>query len=225
MISVLVRRIMEECGLKQQELADVLGVPLARVKRLSGGTAQKWSAEEQIALTEKLGISPSWLITGQGEMFDDSDDESDSEFANRIQRINYIRELISSLPIHPQQRERLAAVMTGDPVEDAKSIIAVVQSQEELAFRGSFVRIPRGDEDLPWLLRAMEALSGESVTPAASAAQHSDRLEICANSRESELLRFYRNSPEMGKEALEKVARALSSTSALSPPKRGVKLK
>ena len=40
MISVLVKKIMATCSLKQQELADVLEVPLQRVKRLSGGLAK-----------------------------------------------------------------------------------------------------------------------------------------------------------------------------------------
>lgn len=128
MISVLVRRIMEECGLKQQELADVLGVPLARVKRLSGGTVQKWSAEEQIALTQKLGISPNWLITGQGEMFEDGDDESDEEFENRIFRINHMREVVAKLPLDEFSRARLAAVMTGMPETDAAHIAAALTS-------------------------------------------------------------------------------------------------
>ena len=50
MISELLRSIMKKRGLKQQEFADLLGVPLQRVKRLVGGEAKKLTREEKLSL-------------------------------------------------------------------------------------------------------------------------------------------------------------------------------
>lgn len=70
MISELIGWIRLECNLKQRELADVLGVPLQRVKRLAAGEVKNLTREEMEALTTKLRIRPEWLLAdGQGPMF------------------------------------------------------------------------------------------------------------------------------------------------------------
>ncbi|MEA4838042.1 MAG: helix-turn-helix transcriptional regulator [Rhodospirillaceae bacterium] len=70
MIPSLIHQILKSCGLKQQELADLMGVNLQRVKRLAGGTVQKMTREESEALVRKLNIRADWLLTGKGPMFD-----------------------------------------------------------------------------------------------------------------------------------------------------------
>lgn len=126
MISVLVKKIMATCSLKQQELADVLEVPLQRVKRLSGGLAKKFTQDEQAALIEKLDIRADWLITGEGPMFQDG--ESQDEFARRMQAIHHMRAVVDAMPLPELARKQLAAVMSGDAAEDGAMIARFLQS-------------------------------------------------------------------------------------------------
>lgn len=70
MISVLISRILSDCSLKQRELAELLGVPLQRVKRLARDEVKAFASEEIDALATKLRIRPDWVLSGgQGEMF------------------------------------------------------------------------------------------------------------------------------------------------------------
>lgn len=64
MVSELVRRILHEFSLKQRELAELLGVPLQRVKRLAGGEVKAFAPEEIDALANKLRIRPDWVLSG-----------------------------------------------------------------------------------------------------------------------------------------------------------------
>lgn len=69
MISELLKNVMQECGLKQKDLADVLGVPLQRVKNLCAGNVQKLAADETRRLVQTLNLNAHWLATGTGAMF------------------------------------------------------------------------------------------------------------------------------------------------------------
>lgn len=129
MISVLIGRIMEHFELKQQELANVLGVPLARVKRLAGGTVQKLTREESEALVTKLRINPEWLITGEEPMIEE---ETQEEFVSRMQATNHMNAVVAALPLNEIGRDRLQAVMTGDPAKDGKLIGDALLNREEI---------------------------------------------------------------------------------------------
>lgn len=127
MISVLVGKIMSKCKLKQQELADLLGVPLARVKRLAGGSAKKFTPEEQAALIEKLDIRAEWLVTGQAPMF--QDDEPQEAFVDRMRAINQGRAMLDAMPLSDVVRERTGALLTGEPDNDGPLIAYALQSE------------------------------------------------------------------------------------------------
>jgi len=60
---------MAVCGLKQKDLADVLGVPLDRVKSLTSGKVKKLDPDETRRLVQTLNLNAHWLATGTGEMF------------------------------------------------------------------------------------------------------------------------------------------------------------
>lgn len=60
---------MEERDLRQKDLAEVMEVPLQRIKRLSGGSAKNLTREEGERLIRKLNIRAEWLATGEGSMF------------------------------------------------------------------------------------------------------------------------------------------------------------
>lgn len=127
MISVLIGKIMSTCKLKQQELADLLGVPLQRVKRLSGGDAKKFTQDEQAALIEKLDIRAEWLITGDGPMF--QDDEPQEEFADRMRAINQGQALLNAMPISDAARKKTGALLTGDATHDGQLIAYALRSE------------------------------------------------------------------------------------------------
>lgn len=69
MISELMKQLMKAKGLTQKGLAEILGVPLQRVKNLTAGNVQKLTREEGEALIRKLNVSGDWLATGQPPMF------------------------------------------------------------------------------------------------------------------------------------------------------------
>lgn len=70
MISELISQVMQQCKLKQKDLAVVLDVPLQRVKRLTGGEVKKFAPDEIRRLVQTLNLSAHWLATGEGPMFD-----------------------------------------------------------------------------------------------------------------------------------------------------------
>lgn len=70
MISELISQVMQQCNLRQKDLADVLDVPLQRVKRLTSGEAKKLTPDETRRLVQTLNLSAHWLATGEGPMFD-----------------------------------------------------------------------------------------------------------------------------------------------------------
>lgn len=79
MLSDRINHILDGCGLKQRELADILGVPIQRVKRLAGGTVQRLTQDEWRALTTTLRISANWLITGEGAMLQEDEEGKDAQ--------------------------------------------------------------------------------------------------------------------------------------------------
>lgn len=56
-------------GLKQQDIADLLGKNLDRVKSIFSGKVKKLEVSEVLALEEKIHLRPDWLLRGDGPMF------------------------------------------------------------------------------------------------------------------------------------------------------------
>lgn len=126
---------MEHFKLDQKALSELLDVPLHRVKSLSSGRVQKFTRKESEALVRKLKISPEWLITGEEPMVDD---ETDDEFADRVQAVSHMQRVVAALPLNDLERKRLQALMTGDPAADGEQIgRALLESaRDEPAVRG-----------------------------------------------------------------------------------------
>lgn len=126
MISQLLKQVMQRCGLKQKDLAEVLEVSLSRVKAMTSGRVKNFTREEIELLVEKLDIRADWLITGDGSML--IDDESQDEFARRMQAIHHMRAVVEAMPLPELARKQLAAVMSGDAAEDGAMIAHFLQS-------------------------------------------------------------------------------------------------
>ena len=73
MISSLIEQIKTKHSFSQQDLADVMGISLDRIKSLSTGRVKKFKPEETQALVDRLGIDANWLLTGTGKMFANTD--------------------------------------------------------------------------------------------------------------------------------------------------------
>jgi DNA-binding Xre family transcriptional regulator len=128
-ISSLLKQLMSACKLQQKDLAEVLEVPIDRVKSLTSGRVKNLTREESEALIAQLNIRADWLITGEGPMFQ-PDEETQDAFITRQQSINRTTELVQALPLSKINRSRLAVLLTGDPLQDAALIANAIRAQE-----------------------------------------------------------------------------------------------
>lgn len=120
---------MREHALKQVDLAEVLEVPLDRVKSLTSGKVKNLKREESELLIGKLGIRAQWLVTGEGPMHEDG--ESQDEFVGRMQAINRMTALIQTMPVREITRLRLCALMTGEPAHDGPLIARALMQEAQ----------------------------------------------------------------------------------------------
>ncbi len=118
---------MQECALKQADLAEVLEVSLSRVKAMTSGRVKNLTREESQALIDKLGIRAAWLVTGEGSMF--RKDETQDEFISRHQAIGRMHKLLDAMPMQDITRMRVAVLLTGDPERDGPLIAEALSTE------------------------------------------------------------------------------------------------
>ena len=135
---------MQKSGLKQTDLAEVLGASLSRVKAITSGRVKNLTREESEALIGKLGVRAEWLVTGEGAMLED--DESQEQFVDRMQAINRMNALIAAMPLRALTKMRLSALMTGDPAEDGPLIAQALSAE---ALEVDFVTGKKLESDAP----------------------------------------------------------------------------
>lgn len=92
-------------GLKQQALADLLGVNLDRVKSILSGKVKKLDPQEVLALEEKLHLRPDYLLRGEGPMFKS---EPEQKVMDKLRRAS---NAVANLPV-PDWVKRLAQEWT-----------------------------------------------------------------------------------------------------------------
>lgn len=108
LLSDQVKQLLAACSLKQTELAEVLGVPLHRVKSLSSGKVQKFDRDEIRLLVEKLNLSGHWLTTGEGEMFRSA---SDQNFSNNQSALRQASDAVTTLDISDQRKQQVRDIL------------------------------------------------------------------------------------------------------------------
>jgi DNA-binding Xre family transcriptional regulator len=134
-ISQLLKQVMQQCSLKQTDLAEVLEVSLSRVKSMTSGRVKNFTREEIERLVGKLDIRADWLVTGKGPML--QDDEPQEEFAERMRAINQGRALLQAMPLSDAVRARVGALLSGDPAQDGVLIAdALIQAAPTNQRRG-----------------------------------------------------------------------------------------
>lgn len=116
MISVLIRKIMEELGLRQRDLAEVMEVPLQRIKRLAAGSAKNLTREEGERLIRKLNVRAEWLATGEGPMLQT---EKGSEVQRRLDMVKDAARLAELEGLTKDERARAYMLVYGLMVKDA----------------------------------------------------------------------------------------------------------
>jgi hypothetical protein len=124
MISVLTKQILKECALKQKELAELLGVPLQRVKRLAGGDAKKFSREEAEVLVKKLHIRGDWLATGEGPMFQS---DGEIELHRRLDAVTMATEKANLPELSDEQRRLLQQILHAAELGDGSALAGLIQ--------------------------------------------------------------------------------------------------
>ncbi len=109
-------------GLTQQDLADLTGASLSRVKAITSGRVAKLKPDEIKALVEELHVSADWLATGTGPMFRSQQAEDQGAFAQRMQAVSAMGTVVGALPLPEPERSRLKVLLTGDPAHDGALI-------------------------------------------------------------------------------------------------------
>lgn len=123
LIEKRIRLVMEARRLTQQDLADLIGSSLSRVKAMTTGRVARLKPDEIRALVEDLHVSADWLATGKGAPFRRPvPKESADEFAGRMRAINLIANLLDAMPLPEAVRDKTRVLITGDPEQDGKII-------------------------------------------------------------------------------------------------------
>jgi transcriptional regulator with XRE-family HTH domain len=115
MVSALLKKLMKVSGLKQQQLAEIMGVDLSRVKNLTAGRLQKLTREEGEALIRKLHVRAHWLATGEEPMFQT---EAERRLESKLDQVRQVTRKASGRGLstldHGMLQEILYYVETGD---------------------------------------------------------------------------------------------------------------
>ena len=102
------RAIRNTFGLNtQQDLADVLGCSLGKVKAYEQGTTKRFKPADIMILKEKYNLNQEWLEFGTGEMILTSSqkllkDIEDMSFALNENISSYVKEIVPLLPYASQ---------------------------------------------------------------------------------------------------------------------------
>lgn len=129
---------MSDCGLKQSELADVLGARLDRVKSLTSGRVQKLSPDETRRLVQTLNLSAHWLATGEEPMFNPQGGEQLGELLTQV-RLAALR--VQAIGLSADEGAALISVVTG--LQTGKAAIV----RDGLA-SGGFAQLDDGERAL-----------------------------------------------------------------------------
>ncbi len=135
------KQIMSACSLNQEQLADVLGASLDRVKSLTSGRVKKLKPDETKALVEKLHLSGDWLATGEGDMFKPA---SEQAFAGDMATLRQATEAVTALPLSDDQKRQVRDILFA--VQSGKTdLIKAALGQPMIARSDHFIMVPRYD--------------------------------------------------------------------------------
>jgi transcriptional regulator with XRE-family HTH domain len=103
MIGKRIKELRKKIGITQEELADTIKIPRAKIGKLETDR-QDVDSELLIGLSEQFGVNVHWLVIGQGEMFGIStgpnikgerEQELESELIELKTEVRVLREMLS----------------------------------------------------------------------------------------------------------------------------------
>lgn len=143
-----IKLVMKAQGLKQKDLAEVLGVSLDRIKNLTSGRASKLSREEGEALIRKLNVRAEWLATGEGPMFRS---DGEQEFQRRLDAVADATQKAQMSGLDADAQTRVQMLLTGLEIGNADLVMAalnVLSSDEQQLIENYRQSAPEGKKAL-----------------------------------------------------------------------------
>ncbi len=142
------KEIIAAIGLKNKELAGELGITPAAVSDIANGRVKNISGSLLILLQLKFNINPSWLLTGEGEMFSPPSDVKEGKVSyTAISDISDITRTRWFKNLTKEQREiitHLASVKDREILKKVSDIMSRQSAKE------------KGDRDLDDLDRELQ---------------------------------------------------------------------
>lgn len=160
MISRLIKNVMQETGLNQVRLAEVIGASLSRVKAITSGRVQKLTREESEALVKKLNIRAEWLVTGEGPMFQAP---GEREFQRRLGTVAQAARQAVAAGLTPGQADVFQRVLLASQAGDTATLAKLLRdslSADEAALLDSYRRCR--EEDRQAMARTAAALAQQA---------------------------------------------------------------
>lgn len=130
MISQLLKAVMRELKLSQADLADVLDVPLHRVKSLTTDKVKNLRREEGEALITKLRIRGDWLATGEGPMLQSAQER---ELHRRLDAVRSTSEKIHAAGLDAATAGALQELLYYAELGDMVSLTKLLQDMPRLS--------------------------------------------------------------------------------------------
>lgn len=115
---------------KDGEVAVALGMSkTAFAERKKRGSFPEKELKNLAETRPELEIDVPYVLTGERQ-FDDQ--ETQDQFVSRMQAINHMNAVVAALPLNEIGRDRLQALMTGDPAEDGRLIGHALLNRDEI---------------------------------------------------------------------------------------------
>ena len=111
-------------GLKQAELAEVLGVPLDRVKSLTSGRVTKLTPDEARALVQKLHVRGDYLATGEGAIFQSP---QEVQLDVTMQLLKEASTTVQTLGLSERYQMFVRDILFGVALKKAELLIATIE--------------------------------------------------------------------------------------------------
>ncbi len=129
------KEIREKLGFSQEKFGEIIGLSKSGISNIESG--QRNVTDKHIKLlSSELNINPDWLRTGEGEMFNESDEFSLDEYAKQHSMSEMDLKIIKGfLDLDPEVRKIVVSTfsnaLSGDRAETKEKANKVVEMIED----------------------------------------------------------------------------------------------
>lgn len=131
-----IRQVLQERGLKQSELAKIIGVKQQTISYICAPDSQANSSRYSAKIAQVLGVNPAWLQYGEGDKYDPVVRIQQGGVEINMQRVPLLTD--------EQAREYLASGEAAKPGRDSVTLMTDTQVS-----RGSFALVIGDDSMAP----------------------------------------------------------------------------